>query len=161
VKKSICLFCCSLIFFGCTKNKVDNYAKNNSDLGQKIYVITKTDEKINENIYSFEMEPIVESISKLFIYEFPTIIDIDKVPNYTYSISDFSDEEKLFYEKYVGCYIPERELSKEYLSSHLSEVQVNFIENGIVFWGFCKLKAGIRYLEKEKQFFEYETFSGI
>ena len=106
-------------------------------------------------------EKYYHSFMSLIIKYFCAIIDIDKVPNYTYSISDFSDEEKLFYEKYVGCYIPERELSKEYLSSHLSEVQVNFIENGIVFWGFCKLKAGICYLEKEKQFFEYETFSGM
>lgn len=182
MKKSIFILCCTLFIFSCSKNKSEQVQNDNQIIENEISDSTTTlnftelkiaaiDEEVIENdnnsfiteqnkeeTIAFQIEPITESISKPFIYEFPEIIDFDKVKNYTYSISDFSDEEKLFYEKFVGCYLPERELSKDYLSSHLSEVRVNFIENGIIFWGLCKLKAGVHYIEKEKQFYQYGTF---
>lgn len=182
MKKSIFILCCTLFIFSCSKNKSEPVQNDNQIIENEISDSTTTlnftelkiaaiDEAVIENennsfiteqnkeeTIAFQIEPITESISKPFIYEFPKIIDFDKVQNYTYSISDFSDEEKLFYEKYVGCYMPERELTKDYLSSHLSEVQVNFIENGIIFWGLCKLEAGVHYIEKEKQFYQYGTF---
>lgn len=112
-----------------------------------------------DEIPPFNLEPINESISKKFKYDFPEIIDFDKVRKFDFSIADFTEEKKEFYEKYVGCYLSENACSKEYLSKHLSEVEIQSIENGIVFWGFCKCKDGIYYSPEDKKFYVYETFS--
>lgn len=109
--------------------------------------------------YNFKLNTFVESIEKDFHYEFPEIINLNEVRRITYDISKFTQEEKDFYTKYVGAYLPESVLTKEYLSTHLSEFKINFIENDIIFWGFTKLKNGINYEVKDKKFYDYETFS--
>lgn len=109
--------------------------------------------------YCFKLDTFIESIEKEFHYEFPEFINLDKVRRYTYDISKFTKEERDFYTNYVGSYLPEIVLTKEYLSSHLSEFSITHIENDIIFWGFTKLKNGITYEINDKQFYEYETFS--
>ena len=68
--------------------------------------------------YCFKLNTFIESIEKEFHYEFPDFINLDKVRRYTYDISDFTKEERAFYTNYVGSYLPEIVLTKEYLSSH-------------------------------------------
>ena len=154
IRLAILLLTISCLLFSCTskKNKIINVEKDTNV--SKEEVVT---EQNKEEIKAFSMVPIKRSISKQFIYEFPVIIDLDKVRNYTYSISDLSEEEKQFYDKYVGSYISKGVLSN--LSYYLSEVYVKNIQNGIVFWGLCKSYEGISYDSEDKQFYETDTFS--
>ena len=179
MKESIFIFCCTLLIFSCSKNKSEPIQNNNQIIENEISESTtsvlselKTENEIIENssladeqnqeiVAAFKMEPINESVSKPFIYDFPKILNYDTARHYIYSLSDFTDEENLFYENYVGCYVSNRKLSKEYLYSHLSEVTIEFIENEITFWGFCKSEKGVHYNADEKLFYEYEAFGTL
>ena len=114
-----------------------------------------------EFVSDFKINTIVESVLEDFHYEFPEIIKLDYVQNYTYDISNFSEEEKQFYENYVGCYLHKNQLTKEYLTSHLPEFYIKFIKNDIVFWGFYKSTNGIYYSDEDKKFHDYDTYSGM
>ena len=185
LKNTLIIFCLSIVFIGCKSKEIDelkrknesiekdnkNLRSENVKLSNSIKVLerensklkNKEDEKNNfsspEFVYDFKINTIVESIFKDFHYEFPEIINLDNVKKYTYDISKFSKDEKQFYENYVGCYLHKTRLTKEYLSFHLSEFYIKYIENDIVFWGFCKSSDGIHYNAEEKKFYDYDTFS--
>lgn len=185
LKNALIIFCLSIVFIGCKSKEIDelkrknesiekdnkNLRSENVKLSNSIKVLerensklkNKEDEKNNfsspEFVYDFKINTIVESIFKDFHYEFPEIINLDNVKKYTYDISKFSKDEKQFYENYVGCYLHKTRLTKEYLSFHLSEFYIKYIENDIVFWGFCKSSDGIHYNAEEKKFYDYDTFS--
>ena len=105
------------------------------------------------------MNTFTESIQKDFHYEFPEIINLEKVRKYTFDLSVFTEEEKEFYKKYAGSYIPEYEFSKEYLTYHLSEFEIRYIKNDIIFVGFTKSFSGIDYDLNSKKFYESDGVS--
>ncbi|WP_074643738.1 hypothetical protein [Treponema bryantii] len=180
--KSFFIFCCfSMFLIGCNSKEIDEIKKKNellekenndlntqiSDLSNSIRELKKTNYELNHQhedseqymFSDFELTTLIDSIFKDFHYEFPEIINFDNIRTYTYDTSKFSKEEKQFYNDYVGCYLPEIFLTKEYISSHLSEFTINFIENDIVFWGYRRSKNGIHYDIENKKFYTYTTFS--
>ena len=178
LKNVLTIFCLSIVFIGCNSKEIDELMKKNESIEKENKKLSnsiqkletenrKLKEKENEKnqfgspefVYDFKINTIIESIFKDFHYEFPEIINLDKVKKYTYDVSKFSEEEKKFYENHVGCYLTKNKLTKEYISSNLSCFRINFIENDIVFWGFTKSQNGIHYNADEKKFYDYETYS--
>lgn len=178
-----CLF--SFFFLGCNskernelKSKNDLLVKENNDLKNQVYELTESRKKLEKenNKLNLQTEPnnqysstenenipnmniFLESILNDFHYEFPDLLNLCNVEKKSYNVSEFTEEEKKFYEKNVGCYLPENILTKEYISSHLSEFTIKYVENDIIFWGFYKNERGIHYDIKDKLFYDYDTFS--